>query len=446
MDFDSFLGGLAGGTAIQIIIQAQDQYSSELSKAERQVSASSKKMGVAVAAVATAATAAGVAMFQFAQQSARTEAAQRSFNRILGAESTETLRRLREATHGTVSDFELLTKANIFFQNISGATPEQFLKIAEAAGPLARAVGISIPEAYERLVQGIAKGETELLDELGLKLDATIANKKYADSIGKSVSELTAQERATAALINVLPELEKRLKALPEIQEDVITKSERMSASWRNFTDQLGESTAPAISAILDGLTEALEKIEKLSTYETVLFGAATDVLMQKVGLQDDVNDLKAKEIIFLSSATGQMIIQNQYAQAQLQVQESTTQEIIEQNTELDKQIRKYEHMINIGGGRYVKRDGSGIYREREGGGYEQIGDSSVKLKPRQNDFVMRGETLVPFSQQDTIIGFKGNKVPGGATFVFNDMTVQGLDADAVAEAIQRKLSRALTI
>jgi len=494
VDLNSFIGGAAASTAIQIVIQAQDQYSSEFKRAEKQVGVSTKKMTANLLAVSAASLAVGAAMVSLARESAKTQAVHASFDRILGDDSTYALERLRDATRGTVSDFELMARANIFFQNISSATPQQLAKIAEAAGPLARAVGITVPEAYERLVQGIAKGETELLDELGLKLDATVANRRYAESIGKSVADLTAQERATAALVNILPQLEEHLKRLGHLQDDANTSSERLAASWKNLRDQTGQTLGPGLTSAFNLTSNVLESMrgdprEGLNNEQYLRVTIRAQEEMAKNGksfydnLKEQVSLMKqSNDVLFKSSALylqmtdhGLKATEQQRQQVsfsninynlanlqaiaeanklkqqaeQLLLQAGITQYTQEQLDNLVRQMEVGNKLVSI----YDKlREGSSYLKGKSDEEIEQIRSgkkpigSNITLKPRQNDFVMRGETLVPFSQQDTIIGFKGNKVPGGATFVFNDMTVQGLDADAVAEAIQRKLSRALTI
>ena len=255
------LGGLAGGAVVVVTIKAIDQFSRTFKKAGGGVSKLGTAFSVGVTSVAAFSTAmigASVGIVSLAKQGSKAIAVQESFNKLLGKNSTEVLEKSRKAIKGTVSDFELMTNADIFFQNIAGATPEQFEEVTRAAGPLARAVGLSVPEAFNRMVQGIAKGETELLDELGLKLDATVANKKYAESLGITVGALTAQDRAMAALLNVLPNIEERMQNLPTLQDDLNTSTEKMNAQWSNMTNELGKGLIPAATTLLMVFNEQL--------------------------------------------------------------------------------------------------------------------------------------------------------------------------------------------
>ena len=77
-------------------------------------------------------------------------------------------------------------------------------KFLAIASERARATGQDLEFVTESLIKGIVKGSPLLLDNLEIYLDTVPAIEAYAESLGKTSSELTAQERTLALSAAVL--------------------------------------------------------------------------------------------------------------------------------------------------------------------------------------------------------------------------------------------------
>jgi len=108
------------------------------------------------------------------------------------------LQRLRAATNGMVSSYDLMTQANISLTLGSAKNISQFADMAEVAQKLGRALGLDAAFALNSLNIGISRQSKLILDNLGIMVDIEQANLAYALSLNKTVKELTDQEKAQA--------------------------------------------------------------------------------------------------------------------------------------------------------------------------------------------------------------------------------------------------------
>lgn len=136
----------------------------------------------------------------------------------LGAASGRNLgalsKQLVAATDGAVSLQEAMTATAM--ASSAGMTNENIRRLAGVAKTASLALGVSMPDALNRLSRGIVKLEPELLDELGIFTKIDPAVQKYALETGKAVSQLTDFERRQAFANAVLAEGEKKFSALAE--------------------------------------------------------------------------------------------------------------------------------------------------------------------------------------------------------------------------------------
>ncbi|MBW2674606.1 MAG: hypothetical protein JRD89_14545 [Deltaproteobacteria bacterium] len=120
------------------------------------------------------------------------------------------LNELRDASHGTVSDMQLMSSTSTLLAGTSGTlaksladnTP-RLMEIAKAANKLNPALGTTT-FMYESLAKGIKRSSPLILDNLGVVVKVGEANQKYADILGKSVTAMTAAEKQQALLNAVL--------------------------------------------------------------------------------------------------------------------------------------------------------------------------------------------------------------------------------------------------
>lgn len=176
--------------------------------------------GLGTATIAAGAAAAGIAavttalikLYPVAKEGAGLAQLEMSFDRLnrTTMHTPGLLNDMRDAANGTISSFGAM---EAYMTLAAGATGENARLLAESAPRLmeiAKAANVLNPLLgdttfmFNSLARGIKRSEQRLVDNLGLVVRFGEANKRYAESVGKSVSALSAEEKQIAALNEVL--------------------------------------------------------------------------------------------------------------------------------------------------------------------------------------------------------------------------------------------------
>jgi uncharacterized protein YoaH (UPF0181 family) len=124
----------------------------------------------------------------------------------------------RTGTHGLISDFDLMQSANramLFGIKTSG---KEFGQLGNAAIVLGRAMGISATKSLDDLVLAIGRVSPRILDNLGIIVKVTEANKNWADANHRTKDSMTASERTQAFYEESLRKINAHLEAMGPIQ------------------------------------------------------------------------------------------------------------------------------------------------------------------------------------------------------------------------------------
>jgi hypothetical protein len=235
---------------------------------------SSMLTGVSAGALAAAAAVAvaAVAFVALGNRGAPLVGLAESFDKLtasVGLSSKALLVDLRAAARGTVSDFDLIRQSNVALAGATGEFGKQFgqnlPKILEIARVQARATGQSVDHLFQSLVTGIKRGSPLLIDNTGLVLKLGAANEAYAQSVGKTVTQLTAEEKQIAILNATLAAGQTAIDALGNSQEGAAEKTARASTSITNILDTISIAIQPAYSAVLDAVNGVLGGIESFA-------------------------------------------------------------------------------------------------------------------------------------------------------------------------------------
>lgn len=132
-----------------------------------------------------------------------------------------------------------------------GMSTQNIERLAKVASSASVALGVSMPDAVNRLSRGITKLEPELLDELGIMTRLEPAMNAYARTLGKATSQLTDFERRQAFANAVLLEGEMKFGAISDIAANPYDK---LLASLKDVL-QVG---AAAINTVLGPLASLL--------------------------------------------------------------------------------------------------------------------------------------------------------------------------------------------
>ena len=260
-----------------------DSMNKSVTKTNKSLARTEKDITPAINAFGALSTAMGVATgaalaidkaFDFGRMGAAAEQTASSFDFLINKLGiTETLLRdLQVASNGTISDTQLMSATLTLAAGSSdqlasamiNASP-QLLEYAKAANKLNPALG-DTAFLYDSITRGIKRNSPLILDNLGIVVKVGEANEKYADQIGKTVDQLTAEERSMALLNATLEAGDNLLQQVGGSTESATDSFDRLDASLTNVKESLLKKFAPGLAQAADHLNLLLNWNELLVT------------------------------------------------------------------------------------------------------------------------------------------------------------------------------------
>jgi hypothetical protein len=241
----------------------------KLADATKQASVSFSQMATAAAAVSAVVAGTAAAIGKLGQVGADVNDVSDSFKDLTGAagqSSDVMLGRLKTATLGVISDFELMKTVNLGMSQGLKLTADQFGTVGDVAAVLADRTGGDLKTAFDTLTQAMATGQDRTLKTIGLNIDAEKATKAYAESIHKKVSELTEDEKKQAISNAILEEGRRILEQSGKAQVDFADKVGQSGAKIANFVNDISSwiATSPGIANWTSAITAASSSIAAL--------------------------------------------------------------------------------------------------------------------------------------------------------------------------------------
>lgn len=151
---------------------------------------------------------------------------------------------------------QMTTKYAINFQEaaqfssigrLAGFTTAQVKELAQIGTSAATILGRDVPDALSRMFRGVAKGEPEILDELGIFIRLDNAYKQYVKTVatGQRVIDLTAAQRRQATFFATKAAGKAMAEGNPEAQINDFTKAganldNALKNTLLKITDALG--------------------------------------------------------------------------------------------------------------------------------------------------------------------------------------------------------------
>jgi hypothetical protein len=201
------------------------------------------------------------------------EGVERAFKRSF-PNSVATMTKLREATKGTITDFELMQRT-LQATNL-GVAVEQLPQLFEFAAARAQQTGESVDYLVDSIVRGIGRKSPLILDNLGISAirlkekfhGAALASQSVAD-VTKAVAEIAEEE----------------LGKMGGFAETAATKVDQLTVAWENLRIRAAKGSEGLTSGLVSFLTQSVEGWQQLITsnkdlfLEQVRLTASTDAL-----------------------------------------------------------------------------------------------------------------------------------------------------------------------
>ena len=179
-------------------------------------------------------------------------------NAGFGADSLE---KFRDATNGTVTDTELLTNANNALLLGIADSDDQMAQLFDTAQRLGKAMGVDTQFAVQSLTVGLGRQSKMILDNLGIMVDATSAQEKLAKEIGKTVGQLTEEERKRAFINEAMRQAKTAVQQLGAEELGLIERQQQLSVAVENLGLAFGEASTPAVLKATTAMTGFLNVV-----------------------------------------------------------------------------------------------------------------------------------------------------------------------------------------
>lgn len=191
------------------------------------------------------------------QLALRAQDTSRTFTNLttsIGLSAEVLLTDMRKAARGTISDLNLMEKANTANLLAGKELVSELPGLIEGARAASAATGQTVDFMFESIVTGIARQSRMILDNLGIIVNVDKANKEYAKTLGIQANALDEAQRKQAfmnAVIKASADMVERSGGAMELARD---KANRLDAQIENLQINVGEKLIP----IMNDLREAM--------------------------------------------------------------------------------------------------------------------------------------------------------------------------------------------
>ena len=257
----------------------------------------SMKRMVASAAVAAVAM---ETMRKAIVRSAEVEGVKRGFDNLAKSTgfSTSAFDKFKDATDGTIDNLTLMKQANSAMLLGITDSEDQMAQMFDVAQRLGQSLGIDTVQSIESLVTGLGRQSKLMLDNLGIMIDGNKANEDYAESIGKTVAQLTDQERKTAFINAAMKEANTLVSQLGDEQMTTKDKIAQMNTALLESLTAFGNLLTPLVIPFAEALgfvaTEAAKLMDVVTGVNNEFTGTASTLQGFNVWLKENKDNTEA--------------------------------------------------------------------------------------------------------------------------------------------------------
>ena len=205
----------------------------------------------------------------FVKEATKVESMGMAFKTLSGGTENASIAmdRLKEATNGTMSRFDLFQQANNAMILGVSKNSEEMAEMFDIAQRLGQALGRDTRESVESLITGIGRQSRMMLDNIGIIVKSEEAYKAFADRLGITVEQLTEAQRKQAFLTATMESAREKVAGLNEELLTTQMRSERVAAAFKDASANVGQLAI----AVLD-LDNVLGRVaESTDNWNTIL-------------------------------------------------------------------------------------------------------------------------------------------------------------------------------
>ena len=258
----------------EVVLVGQDKINAGLAKIEEKGAGMADKVKGAIAGIGPTmlAAAAGYGAMrllgwfgQAAEAAANFQQSIKGLGAQMGMSVEETkgyVNQLQEIVKGQVSLVDLTSATNRAVALLGKEAIPRFNELADVALRASKVMGISVTQAFDDIVTGIGRQSRMILDNLGIIVSVTDANKKYADALGVTVGKLTDADKKQAFLNETLKQGADKFREIDIETMDAAEEIAAMRAKVDDLKVEVGDKWLPVHKAWLGLLTETIELLQ----------------------------------------------------------------------------------------------------------------------------------------------------------------------------------------
>lgn len=175
-----------------------------------------------------------------------------------------------------------LQNAVTAYKNLAsrGYSDEQIQKVMESlknSATYGRQASLTLGYAVQSATEGIKNENSILVDNAGVTKNVSVMWKEYAQSIGKSYTELTKQEKIQAEVNGIIEETKFQMGDAEKASNTFMGQTAKLSASFTNLKVAIGNTIIPALQRIIPVIKSVVQKLTefftKMALYSELFFG-----------------------------------------------------------------------------------------------------------------------------------------------------------------------------
>ena len=244
----------------------------------------------------------------FTKEAAKVESMGRAFTTLSGGteNSSVAMDRLREATDGTMSQFDLFQQANNAMILGVSKNSEEMAEMFDIAQRLGRALGRDTRSSVESLITGIGRQSRLMLDNIGIIVKADEAYEAYAQKLGITADKLSDADKKTAFLEATMESARTKVTSLGAEFRSSQDSFDRFSAFVDDTSIKLGGKFKNAFAGAADAIVDFAEATVETEEGVKTLTSDRNALVIQKIGeafgfVSEKVTDLAVSSSHFRS-------------------------------------------------------------------------------------------------------------------------------------------------
>ena len=153
------------------------------------------------------------------------------------------------------------------------------------AAAFGRQASLSLGEAVRSATEGLKNENSVLVDNAGVTKNVSVMWKEYAETLGKSVNDLTLAEKRQAELNGIMHETRFQLGDAAKYAKEFAGAQAKNAAESLKLSQALGSSMAPVLQAIYEILNPIISVLTEFVKANPALVAAVISITTAFLGL-----------------------------------------------------------------------------------------------------------------------------------------------------------------